>query len=63
MGLQKLTSQKWVALGLLLLGCALSQLKWGNIGELVNSSTLGYILVTAQCSISATVSVVLRNST
>ena len=43
------------ALTLLLVGCALSQLKWGNIGELFASSTLGYILVTMQCSISATV--------
>eukprot|EP00240_Pyramimonas_obovata_P016148 CAMPEP_0118931652 /NCGR_PEP_ID=MMETSP1169-20130426/7917_1 /TAXON_ID=36882 /ORGANISM="Pyramimonas obovata, Strain CCMP722" /LENGTH=295 /DNA_ID=CAMNT_0006874175 /DNA_START=363 /DNA_END=1250 /DNA_ORIENTATION=+ len=55
---RKLTSQKWVALGLLLLGCALSQLKWGNIGELFASSSLGYTLVTMQCSISATAAVI-----
>jgi len=55
---RKLSAQKWVALSLLLVGCAVSQIKMGNVSELFAASSLGYMLVTLQCTISATAAVI-----
>jgi len=51
-----LTSQQWTGLAMLLLGCAVSQLR-GDLQSLMDASSIGYALVVAQCTISAVAAV------
>lgn len=55
---RSLSTQKWASIGLLLVGCALSQMRIDDMSSLFKSSVVGYALVTAQCSISALAAVV-----
>eukprot|EP00238_Polyblepharides_amylifera_P015039 CAMPEP_0196583482 /NCGR_PEP_ID=MMETSP1081-20130531/43795_1 /TAXON_ID=36882 /ORGANISM="Pyramimonas amylifera, Strain CCMP720" /LENGTH=348 /DNA_ID=CAMNT_0041904391 /DNA_START=247 /DNA_END=1293 /DNA_ORIENTATION=- len=53
-----ISSKKWLSLLLLLVGCALSQIKLGDLDGMLHASVIGYALVITQCSISATAAVI-----